>query len=172
MRFTRTDVARCYLLTDIRLNNPRFIALTLEPRIGGQGFGVVKPDRKGIMTMARLAKKQALDHWNRLEDNQTLNPDSIPYKHAGTTYGADGIRVEGSREFVDAVLSHLKGFLAYENGSTRLSLNYQQVEAREGKQNDFAGNWVCYCKVHTRGSEAQMINAAFGRNGRIPSAGY
>lgn len=107
----------------------------------------------------RMSKSQALNHWQGLQENQPVNQDVIPYKHSGSTYGADGVRIEGSQEFIDSVLSRLKDLIAGENTQTRLGLNYQQVEAKPGKPNAFAGNWVCYVKLHERGGEAQMVNA-------------
>ena len=123
----------------------------------------------------RLTKAEALNHWRNLPNQGLQMPDSIPYKHRGTTYGADGIRIEGTQQFIDSVLAQLKGLLHGENTDTRLALNYQQVESREGKPNVFAGNWVCYVKVHERGSEAQMVNAfVSGIAGKevIASRGY
>ena len=125
--------------------------------------------------MARFAKSAALSHWRNLAPAQPLKPEPIAYKHQGTTFGADGIRIEGRQEFVNAVLSRLHDLLQCENTETRLALNYQQVEAKDGKPNVFAGNWVCYVKVHERGHEAKMVNAyASGIVGRevIASRGY
>jgi len=120
----------------------------------------------------RYRKEDALIHWANLDGAPPLKPKSIPYKQAGSTYGADGIRIEGSQEFIDAVLSRLKDLLDYENGETRLGLNYTQVENKPGaKPYPFAGNWVCYVKVHQRGDEAQMMNAwlsaATGKEKRV-----
>jgi len=123
----------------------------------------------------RMSKSQALSHWQSLPDNQAINQDVIPYKHSGSTYGADGIRVEGSQEFIDSVLSRLKDLIAGENTQTRLGLNYQQVEAKPGKPNAFAGNWVCYVKLHERGHEAQAVNAfasAIAKKEVILTRGY
>lgn len=109
----------------------------------------------------RLNKKQAMEHWRNLPLVPIKTPDVIPYKHRGTTFGADGIRLEGSRDFIDSILAQLKPLLDSENNESRLSLNYQQVDAREGKENVFAGNWVCYVKVHERGHEAKIMNTIY-----------
>ena len=110
-----------------------------------------------------MRKDEALRHWRDLPEQPVKSPDPIEYKHRGTTYGADGIRIEGTRDFIDSVLANLKPLLDSENSHTRLALNYQQVTAREGKPNDFHGNWVCYVKVHERGHEAQRFNAYITR---------
>ena len=112
----------------------------------------------------RLTKAEALAHWRALPDAMPMKPRAINNRHKGSTYGHDGVRLEGSRAFIDACLSRLKPLLAAENGRTRLSLNYQRVEPREGKRAS-GGDFVCYVKVHQRGSEAQHVNAIFGLGG-------
>ena len=122
----------------------------------------------------RLAKGEALDHWEGLADGLPLKPRPLRYKHEGSTYGHDGLRIEGSRAFIDAVLSRLKPLLAMENRNTRIGLNYQAVQPREGKAAS-GGEWVCYIKFHERGDEAKGVNgfvsAMTGRD-VIASAGY
>lgn len=113
------------------------------------------------MSGERFTKGAALAHWRDLPDALPIKVHAIANKHRGSTYGHDGIRIEGSREFIDSVLARLKPLLAYENGSTRLALNYQAVQPRAGKAAS-GGDWVCYVKVHERGPEAQMCNARYG----------
>ena len=111
--------------------------------------------------MDRLDKKTALNHWRSLSKPLPIKSHPIAYKHKGSTYGHDGIRVEGSREFIDAILSRLTDLMAYENTDTRLNLNYQKVQPREGKPAS-GGDWVCYVKIHQRGDEARAVNRRFG----------
>ena len=108
-----------------------------------------------------MNKAQTLAHWRNLPEGAPLNPDSIPYKQSGSTYGADGIRVEGSPEFIDAVLGRLKPLLDCENSHTRLGLSYGVIEAREGKTSNYVGQSVCYVKVHQRGGEAQIMRSLY-----------
>lgn len=109
----------------------------------------------------RFSKQDALSHWKALPVSTPIKATPIPYKSRGSTYGHDGIRIEGSPAFIDAVLGRLKDLLAYENGSTRLALNYQRVQPRPGKQAN-GGDCVCYVKIHERGREAKIANAIFG----------
>lgn len=119
------------------------------------------------MSAARLDKGQALAHWRGLPDALPMKAIPLPYKATGSTYGHDGIRIEGSRAFIDSVLARLKPLLAYENGKTRLGLNYQAVQPKPGKPAN-GGDWVCYVKVHERGPEAQHMNAILAaRTGRV-----
>lgn len=124
------------------------------------------------MKPQRLSKKQALEHWRALED-APLAPEPVPYKHSGSTFERDGVRITGSREFIDAVLSRLRPLLAFENGTTRLELAYQQATDRDtGYPLD---SWSCYVKVHERGAQAQAANAfasALGGREVVVSRGY
>jgi len=104
-----------------------------------------------------MRKAEILNHWKSIPENQEVAIDSIPYKHSGSTYAQDGIRITGSQVFIDSILSHLKDILKHENGTTRLGLNYQESIDRETKQP--TGSYSCYIQVHERGSEAQIMNA-------------
>jgi hypothetical protein len=109
------------------------------------------------MKAKRLSKKAFLEHWRGMKRKRKLAPEPVPYKHEGSTFAHDGIRITGSRKFIDAILSRLTELLEYENGETRLDLNYQQATDREtGRPLD---SWSCYIKVHERGDEAKMVNA-------------
>jgi hypothetical protein len=114
-----------------------------------------------------MRKAQILDHWQKIEPNQPIKIDSVAYKHRGSTYTEDGIRLTGSMDFIDSVLSRLTDLLQLENGSTRLQLNYQ--ESKDRKTGVATGTYNCYVQVHERGSEAKMVNAM---TGHIMSKGY
>ena len=109
------------------------------------------------MKPKRFTKDQALAHWNGLNPtNPAEKMSPVPYKASGSKYGMCGIRIDGNREFIDAVLSNLKPLLALENDLTRLELNYTEVTTKNG--NYPTGDWVCYIRCHQRGHEAQMCN--------------
>jgi len=106
-----------------------------------------------------MTKGDFLKHWIGVRPNQPISPTPVGYKHEGSTYDCDGIRVTGSRAFIDSVLSRLKDLLPYENGGTRLHVAYQQSKDRKTGQSLDAFN--CYVQVHRRGGEAQAVNEAF-----------
>jgi hypothetical protein len=108
-----------------------------------------------------LRKAEFLEHWAHIRPDQDLIPRPVPYKHEGSTYAEDGIRITGTRQFIDAVLSNLRPLLAYENASTRLQVVYKQ--STDKKTRAPINSWNCYIQVHTRGREAQMVNALFGQ---------
>ena len=106
-----------------------------------------------------MRKNIALNHWNKLETNQALKPIPVPYKHTGSTYDQDGIRITGSPKFIDSVLSRLKDLLQYENGETRLQLVYNQSTCKKSGLKMDSHN--CYVQVHQRGNQALVINKMF-----------
>ena len=104
-----------------------------------------------------MKKAEFLSHWKGIEANQDINISPVPYKHTGSTYDQDGIRLTGSPEFIDSVLSRLKDLLLHENGSTRLQLVYKQSTDRHTNQSIDGFN--CYVQVHRRGAEAIHVNS-------------
>ena len=91
----------------------------------------------------------------------------IPYKASGSTYGACGIRIDGTPDFVESVLSHLKELIAGENHVTRLALARNVVDGSGiGKDLPNAVNKseVCYIRLHMRGNEGSMASMIFDRH--------
>ena len=114
-----------------------------------------------------MRKKEFLNHFGNIESNQSIKVSPVLYKHKGSTYAEDGIRLTGSREFIDSILSRLTDLLEYENCNTRLQCVYKESTDRHtGAQLD---SFNCYLQVHERGGQAKMINNSFGR---LISAGY
>ena len=120
-----------------------------------------------------MQKAQFLEHWRTIKPAQPIRPAVVPYKHEGSTYDQDGIRITGSREFIDSVLSRLQDLLRFENTETRLQVNYQQSKDR--KTGALLDSWNCYVQVHQRGDEARAVNgfiSAIAGREIIASRGY
>ena len=113
----------------------------------------MRTTRNGNM---RLDKDDFIAYWKSLTE-RALKMSPIAYKHKGSTYDEDSIRITGNRDFIDAVLFRIKDLIQYENSNTRLSVNYQQTIDRESKVP--VDSWNCYIQVHQRGDEAKMMNA-------------
>ena len=96
-----------------------------------------------------MKKDEFMEYFRKLPTNLPLNPRPVPYKHRGSTFAEDGIRITGSKDFIEEVLSHLHDFRNYENGSTRLSVAFQESKDRETGRN--TGSYNCYLQVHQRG---------------------
>ena len=110
-----------------------------------------------------MKKEETLKRWKSLADYQDPLPamQPIPYKTTGSRYGCCGIRIDGSPEFVDAVLSNLKSLLDGENCVTRLELSRSKVKRQEGfkaGQNAGGDAEVCYVRLHERGREGAMVS--------------
>ena len=116
---------------------------------------------------AKWTKETALRHWQGLK--RRINPlplmGVIPYKSAGSKYGACGIRIDGTPEFIDAVLSCLTELQAGESVNTRLELSRSKVVNPTVKgqtkrfENRTADAEVCYIRLHERGSEGKILAA-------------
>jgi hypothetical protein len=114
-----------------------------------------------------MKKADALAHWRSLPEGLEILPHMtpIPYKAAGSSYGACGIRIDGNPEFVNAVLSRLKDLLDGENTVTRLGLARAPVAPREvgGKMRTYSKAAkqaeCCYVRLHMRGAEGGIAEA-------------
>lgn len=104
-----------------------------------------------------MNKAEALQHWRLIPQLQEITPHPIPYKHAGSTFGEDQIRITGSLNFISQVLSNLKPLLEYEATGTRLALNLQPCKDRATKELLDPPAFSCYIAVHERGPEAQVM---------------
>jgi hypothetical protein len=106
-----------------------------------------------------MKKAEILAHWQGLEEKpaSTIHPCAVMYRHEGSTFDEDGIRITGSQKFIDSILSVLKPLLRFENGGTRLQVVYKESVDRESGRP--LGSFNCYIQVHERGDEAKRINA-------------
>jgi len=107
-----------------------------------------------------LRKAEIISHWKSLEApalNDNIPMATIPYKHKGSTFAEDGIRILGSQDFIDAVLARLKPLLDFENSNSRLQLNYSQATDKETGQP--LDSFKMYIQVVERGYQAKIANA-------------
>jgi hypothetical protein len=108
-----------------------------------------------------MEKKPFLKHWAKLRVNQKLAPKPVRYTHEGSTYAEDGIRITGSKAFVDSVLSRLKDLLRFESDETRLQVVYKKSTDRESGKTLTSYN--CYVQVHARGGIKKADRGTRGR---------
>lgn len=93
--------------------------------------------RKPVMLPVNLkaswkaSKSQIMDYWKTLRGNQMIPMKPIKYKHKGSTYGEDGIRITGSPNFIQAVLGKLRELLRYEGPDTKLAVVYRQTMSKK-----------------------------------------
>lgn len=107
-------------------------------------------------------KAEVLENWKSLAPDMPMlsKMKAIPYKSKGSKYGTCGIRIDGTPDFVDAVLSHLKELIGGENEDTRLQLSRTKVAPMDGHDfsNAESDAECCYIRLHERGSEAATAN--------------
>lgn len=109
-----------------------------------------------------MNKREFINKWQSIEPNQPIKMQSIRYKHKGSTFDEDGIRILGSMDFIDSVLSRITDLLKYENGQTRLQVNFSQATCKD--TGALLDSYKCYIQVHERGGQARMLNAMFNLN--------
>ena len=117
-------------------------------------------------------KAQAMKQWADLEPGAdplaVMRP--IPYKATGSKFGTDSIRIMGSPEYCDAVLSCLKILQDGENHVTRLSFSRADVKPTEinGERRTFEnanpGAQVVYIQLHMRGDEGAIASGMLDRH--------
>ena len=119
-----------------------------------------------------MKKDEALAKWAGLTPGQDPLEHMTPieYKASGSRYGACGVRIDGSPQFIDAVLSCLKRLLDGENHVTRLELARHEVLPTEINgvtkhfENSARNAEVCYVRLHMRGREGSMASAFFDKH--------
>lgn len=124
-----------------------------------------------------MKKSDTLNLWRDLPDRLDPLPkmEVIPYKAEGSRYGACGVRIDGTPEFIDAVLSNLKTLLDGENHLTRLELARSKVDGSKlGKAFHHAGvnSEVCYIRLHQRGGEGARASMIFDKDLHAPTGRF
>jgi hypothetical protein len=104
--------------------------------------------------MWRLEKDQAMQYWQSLKPNSPILFDPIEPGKKGSTFGEDGLRLTGSRKFIDSVIGRLKDIMQYENPSTKLNVVYRQVQYKGSNTPDKNSSFVFYAQVKSRDKKA------------------
>tara|TARA_B100001123_G_C15138135_1_gene958305 strand:+ start:541 stop:945 length:405 start_codon:yes stop_codon:yes gene_type:complete len=104
----------------------------------------------------RLSKEDAILNWltaPRVNPAEVVG--SIPYKYRGSRFGMNCLRIDGTRDWIDSVLSNLKSLIQCENSLTRIEIQYQEIADRETKEP--TGKWVCYVRISDRGDSRTTL---------------
>ena len=119
-----------------------------------------------ISERSQLTKSNLLSTWKTLEPCENLLSvmTPLPAKHKGKTFGLDGVRIDGSKEFVFAVMSRLQDLISGENQVTRLQLAMQNCDNAEGDFNKGNGGYVCYIRLHCRTAQGSATSAFFDKD--------
>lgn len=76
----------------------------------------------------KAKKAEVLDFWKSLKPNLPLQMDPVSDGHEGTRFRQDGLRVTGSPQFINSVISRLKDMAEFESEFYRLDVEYRQIE--------------------------------------------
>lgn len=94
----------------------------------------------------KAKRADVISFWQRLKPNMPLQISPIDPNHHGTRFQEDGLRITGTPEFINSILSRIKDFLQYDlNPGTKLDVEYRQIENKEG---DLANKPVFVAYVH------------------------
>lgn len=90
-------------------------------------------------------KDDIIKLWRSSNENMPLNISPVPKGHKGKRFDQDGIRITGSAQFINSVLSKLKSFLFYnDHPNLSLDVKYRQVNKRDISDRS---SFVCYINV-------------------------
>lgn len=94
--------------------------------------------REFVETGKRWQAKRAeiVKFWQGLQPNLPLNINPVPLYHKGSRFDTDGIRITGSSDYINAVLSRLKDIINYERyPGFKLDMEYRQVPNKSNEIN-------------------------------------
>lgn len=110
----------------------------------------------------RASKDDIIQHWNALRPDTPIVFDPINHNHKGSTFGEDGVRLTGSKRFIDSILGRLKDVLAYEGPSTKLDLVYRQTQYKGTDTPDKASSFVFYIMVREKTPDVKGVADMLG----------
>jgi len=84
---------------------------------------------EGLAKPWKAKKAEILQFWKNLNPNLPLQMEPVSERHKGTRFRADGIRITGSPQFINSVISRLKDLMQYEGEKFRLDVEYRQIES-------------------------------------------
>ena len=99
----------------------------------------------------RLEKEDAMRYWQSLKPGP-IEFDPIKTGKRGSTFGEDGLRLTGSRRFIDSILARIKDMMQYENPNTKLNVVYRQVQYKGSETPDKSSSFVFYAQAKERDS--------------------
>ena len=117
-----------------------------------------------------MKNAELLKMWEDLEDaNPAAVIQPMTSGHEGSTYGEDGIRIDGSEAFIRAVLSKLKDLLVLENNCTRLAASYNEIAERRKTATGVefgggTGRYCCYIRAALRGGDGAASSWVFDQH--------
>ena len=103
----------------------------------------------GAASPSKATKDDIIKYWQSLVPARTVYMTPVSADHKGSTYSQDGIRITGSRQFIDSILARIKDLIYQESADSKLEVAYRQVEGVK-QVNDRPDAYVFYCMVRQR----------------------
>lgn len=95
----------------------------------------------------KAKKADVVNHWKNLPSNLQINMQPVSKMHRGTRFKSDGLRITGSPQFINSVLSRIKDISSSEEKSdVRLDVEYRQIVSKFDKLN-YSPSYVFYCHL-------------------------
>ncbi len=81
-------------------------------------------------------RKEILGFWGAMQPNAPIRISAIPASRPEKSrYRYDGIRLSGSTEFINSVLSRIKDLIQYDQSKQlKLDVEYRQIQTPEGER--------------------------------------
>jgi len=74
----------------------------------------------------KMGKGEFLNYWKTLNPNAPINILPKPHDHWGTTVDEDTIRITGSSQFIDCILSRLKDLINVASQDIEIDAKYEK----------------------------------------------
>lgn len=97
----------------------------------------------------KAKKADVLKFWQGLKPSLPLQMEPVPEHHRGTRFRNDGMRITGSPQFINSIMSRIKDLLQFEGGQYRLDVEYRQIEAPTASQMN--SDYVFYVHLIKKG---------------------
>lgn len=95
----------------------------------------------------KAKKADVLSFWKNLKPNLPVKMEAVAPNHTGTRFRSDGLRITGSPEFINSIISRLKDMIYLENERQRVDVEYRQAEPKPG---DLEKKYVFYMHLVKR----------------------
>jgi hypothetical protein len=96
----------------------------------------------------KAKKDDIMKLWASLHAHNFIIPRPIPIHHKGSSYSEDTLRITGTSDFINSILSRIKDLLRYETPSLDLDVTYHQIADKYERPID--DKFVCYIKVRQK----------------------
>ena len=106
----------------------------------------------------KARKAEVIQFWTNLKANMPIQMEPVPETHEGTRFRSDGIRITGSPQFINSVLSRIKDIIQQETEGIRLDCEYREIENQEGDTTPSSREYVFYMHLVKKDQDfAQFI---------------